>query len=236
MSLLEIKSVSVKYGDLVALRDVSLSIEQGGIVSLVGSNGSGKTTLINTLSGLVGCYQGSILFNGQAIQDMPAHKRVDLGLVQIPENRRLFPYMTVLENLEMGSMTRRSRDKRQENIQKVMHLFPILSKRSKQIANTLSGGEQRMLAIGRGLMSDPELLMLDEPSIGLAPIVVQEIFKAIALINELGTTVLLVEQDVNASLKISSYGYVLENGEITLSGPADDLLHSDKVREAYMGL
>ena len=226
----------MKYGDLVALRDVSLSIEQGGIVSLVGSNGSGKTTLINTLSGLMGCYQGSILFNGRAIQEMPAHKRVDLGLVQIPENRRLFPYMTVLENLEMGSMTSRSRGKRQDNIQKVMHLFPILSKRSKQIANTLSGGEQRMLAIGRGLMSDPELLMLDEPSIGLAPIVVQEIFKAIALINELGTTVLLVEQDVNASLKISSYGYVLENGEITLSGPADDLLHSDKVREAYMGL
>ncbi|MBU4567095.1 MAG: ABC transporter ATP-binding protein [Desulfarculus sp.] len=236
MSLLEINKVSVKYGDLVALRDVSLSIEQGGIVSLVGSNGSGKTTLINTLSGLMGCYQGSILFNGRAIQEMPAHKRVDLGLVQIPENRRLFPYMTVLENLEMGSMTSRSRGKRQDNIQKVMHLFPILSKRSKQIANTLSGGEQRMLAIGRGLMSDPELLMLDEPSIGLAPIVVQEIFKAIALINELGTTVLLVEQDVNASLKISSYGYVLENGEITLSGPADDLLHSDKVREAYMGL
>jgi len=234
--LLEINKVSVKYGDLVALRDVSLSIEQGGIVSLVGSNGSGKTTLINTLSGLMGCYQGSILFNGRAIQEMPAHKRVDLGLVQIPENRRLFPYMTVLENLEMGSMTSRSRGKRQDNIQKVMHLFPILSKRSKQIANTLSGGEQRMLAIGRGLMSDPELLMLDEPSIGLAPIVVQEIFKAIALINELGTTVLLVEQDVNASLKISSYGYVLENGEITLSGPADDLLHSDKVREAYMGL
>ncbi|MBV1716062.1 MAG: ABC transporter ATP-binding protein [Desulfarculus sp.] len=234
--MLEINKVSVKYGDLVALRDVSLSIEQGGIVSLVGSNGSGKTTLINTLSGLMGCYQGSILFNGRAIQEMPAHKRVDLGLVQIPENRRLFPYMTVLENLEMGSMTSRSRGKRQDNIQKVMHLFPILSKRSKQIANTLSGGEQRMLAIGRGLMSDPELLMLDEPSIGLAPIVVQEIFKAIALINELGTTVLLVEQDVNASLKISSYGYVLENGEITLSGPADDLLHSDKVREAYMGL
>ncbi|MCF8041405.1 MAG: ABC transporter ATP-binding protein [Desulfarculaceae bacterium] len=234
--MLEINNVSVKYGDLVALRDVSLSIKQGGIVSLVGSNGSGKTTLINTLSGLMECSAGSIVFNGRPIQDMPAHKRVDLGLVQIPENRRLFPYMTVLENLEMGSMTHRSRDKRQDNIKKVMHLFPILSKRSKQIANTLSGGEQRMLAIGRGLMSDPELLMLDEPSIGLAPIVVQEIFKAIALINELGTTVLLVEQDVNASLKISSHGYVLENGEITLSGPAHELLGSEKVREAYMGL
>ncbi|MCF8096775.1 MAG: ABC transporter ATP-binding protein [Desulfarculaceae bacterium] len=234
--MLEINNVSVKYGDLVALRDVSLSIKQGGIVSLVGSNGSGKTTLINTLSGLMECSAGSIVFNGRPTQDMPAHKRVDLGLVQIPENRRLFPYMTVLENLEMGSMTHRSRDKRQDNIKKVMHLFPILSKRSKQIANTLSGGEQRMLAIGRGLMSDPELLMLDEPSIGLAPIVVQEIFKAIALINELGTTVLLVEQDVNASLKISSHGYVLENGEITLSGPAHELLGSEKVREAYMGL
>ncbi len=236
MNLLEIKKVSVKYGDLVALRDVSLEIKEGGTISLVGSNGSGKTTLINTLSGLVGCAEGSILFKGRPIQGMPAHKRVELGLVQIPENRRLFPYMTVLENLEMGSMTRRSRGQRQDNIHKVMHLFPILSKRAKQIANTLSGGEQRMLAIGRGLMSDPELLMLDEPSIGLAPIVVQEIFKAISLINELGTTVLLVEQDVNASLKISSYGYVLENGSIALSGPAEELLHSEKVREAYMGL
>lgn len=223
MSLLEINDVSVKYGDLVALRDVELSIKEGGIISLVGSNGSGKTTLINTLSGLVGCAAGSIMFKGRPIQEVPAHQRVEMGLVQIPENRRLFPYMTVLENLEMGSMTRRSRDKRQENIKKVMHLFPILSKRSKQIANTLSGGEQRMLAIGRGLMSDPELLMLDEPSIGLAPIVVQEIFKAIALINELGTTILLVEQDVNASLRISSHGYVLENGLITLSGRAQDL-------------
>ncbi|WP_350341536.1 ABC transporter ATP-binding protein [Desulfoferula mesophila] len=236
MSLLEINDVSVKYGDLVALRDVELSIKEGGIISLVGSNGSGKTTLINTLSGLVGCAAGSIMFKGRPIQEVPAHQRVEMGLVQIPENRRLFPYMTVLENLEMGSMTRRSRDKRQENIKKVMHLFPILSKRSKQIANTLSGGEQRMLAIGRGLMSDPELLMLDEPSIGLAPIVVQEIFKAIALINELGTTILLVEQDVNASLRISSHGYVLENGLITLSGRAQDLLNSDRVREAYMGL
>ncbi|BEQ13760.1 ABC transporter ATP-binding protein [Desulfoferula mesophila] len=226
----------MKYGDLVALRDVELSIKEGGIISLVGSNGSGKTTLINTLSGLVGCAAGSIMFKGRPIQEVPAHQRVEMGLVQIPENRRLFPYMTVLENLEMGSMTRRSRDKRQENIKKVMHLFPILSKRSKQIANTLSGGEQRMLAIGRGLMSDPELLMLDEPSIGLAPIVVQEIFKAIALINELGTTILLVEQDVNASLRISSHGYVLENGLITLSGRAQDLLNSDRVREAYMGL
>lgn len=236
MNLLEIKNISVKYGDLVALRDVSLRIEQGNTVSLVGSNGSGKTTLINTLSGLVGCAAGAILFKGQPIQGMPAHKRVELGLVQIPENRRLFPYMTVLENLEMGSMTRRSRGQRQENIQKVMQLFPILSKRAKQIANTLSGGEQRMLAIGRGLMSDPTLLMLDEPSIGLAPIVVKEIFQAIARINELGTTVLLVEQDVNASLRISSYGYVLDNSQIVLSGPAEKLLNSEQVREAYMGL
>lgn len=236
MNLLEIKNVTVKYGDLVAIRDVSLSIEQGNTVSLVGSNGSGKTTLINTLSGLVNCAGGSILFKGQPIQGLPAHKRVELGLVQIPENRRLFPYMTVLENLEMGSMTRRSRGQRQANIKKVMELFPILSTRAKQIANTLSGGEQRMLSIGRGLMSDPELLMLDEPSIGLAPIVVKEIFQAISLINDLGTTVLLVEQDVNASLKISSYGYVLDNSEIALSGPAEELLNSERVREAYLGL
>lgn len=236
MSLLEINNISVKYGDLVALREVSLSIEPGRIVSLVGSNGSGKTTLINTLSGLVGCSSGSILFDGRPIQDIPAHKRVELGLVQVPENRRLFPYMTVLENLEMGSMSRRSRDKRQKNLDEVMDMFPILRKRSEQIANTLSGGEQRMLAIGRGLMSSPELLMLDEPSIGLAPIVVQEIFRTITVIQELGTTVLLVEQDVTASLKISSHGYVLENGEVVLSGPARDVLSNDKVREAYLGL
>ncbi|MCF8033499.1 MAG: ABC transporter ATP-binding protein [Desulfarculaceae bacterium] len=236
LSLLEVNKLSVKYGDLVALREVSLSIEPGKIVSLVGSNGSGKTTLINTLSGLAGAAAGSISFNGQPIQGMPAHRRVGLGLVQVPENRRLFPYMTVRENLEMGSMTQRSKDQRQENLDKVMEMFPILGKRSKQIANTLSGGEQRMLAIGRGLMSSPELLMLDEPSIGLAPIVVQEIFRSIALIKELGTTVLLVEQDVTASLKISSYGYVLENGEIVLSGQAQEVLASDKVREAYLGL
>lgn len=236
MNLLEVKEVSVTYGDLVALEKVSLSIREGGIVSLVGSNGAGKTTLINTLSGLLSCSSGSILFQRNPIEKTPAHRRVDLGLIQIPENRRLFPYMTVVENLEMGSMTHRSRDKRQENMEKVMSLFPILAKRSKQIANTLSGGEQRMLAIGRGLMSDPALLMLDEPSIGLAPIVVKEIFQAISMINELGTTILLVEQDVNASLKISSYGYVLENGRIALEGDAQKLLNSDQVREAYLGL
>ena len=191
---------------------------------------------MNTLSGLLSCSDGSIEFEGKPIQKVPAHRRVDLGLIQVPENRRLFPYMSVSENLEMGSMTPRSRDRRAENMEKVMGMFPILRKRSRQLASTLSGGEQRMLAIGRGLMSNPDILMLDEPSIGLAPIVIQEIFKAITLIRDLGTTVLLIEQDVTASLKISSYGYVLENGEIVLSGPADEVLANDKVRKAYLGL
>ncbi len=236
MSLLEIKHLSVNYGDLSAITDVSLTIDRGAIISLVGSNGSGKSTLINTLSGLIPVRAGSIIFNGNPIEHLPAHKRVALGLVQVPENRRLFPHMTVLENLEMGAMHPRVKPKRKENIEKVMHLFPALADRTMQMAVTLSGGEQRMVAIGRGLMSDPQLLMLDEPSIGLAPIIVKDIFETIVRINKLGTTILLVEQDVHVSLKISSYSYVLENGAMALSGPSAEVLGSDRVKRAYLGL
>lgn len=236
MSLLEVKHLSVKYGDVSALDDISLEIERGTIISLVGSNGSGKSTLINALSGLVPGRSGSVAFNGRMIDHLPAHKRAVLGLVQVPENRRLFPHMTVMENLEMGSMHPRARNKRKMNMEKVLHLFPVLAERATQTAVTLSGGEQRMVAIGRGLMSDPELLMLDEPSIGLAPMIVKEIFKTIARINEMGTTILLVEQDVNASLQISSYSYVLENGAAVLSGPSAEVLGSDRVKAAYLGL
>ena len=236
MNLLEIKELTVLYGDVTALKDVSLRIGTGSIVCLVGSNGSGKTSLINACSGLVRAQSGSIAFKGDRLDYLPAHKRVEKGLVQVPENWRLFPYMTVLENLELGSMTRRSRQRRQENLSKAFDLFPVLASRANQMAGTLSGGEQRMVAIARGLMSDPDLLMLDEPSIGLAPMVVREIFRTVRVIKELGTTVLLVEQDVNTSLRMSSYGYVLENGSLVLEGPAADLLQSEKVRQAYLGL
>ena len=236
MSLLEINQLSVKYGDVAALTDISLTIEHGAIISLVGSNGSGKSTLINALSGLVPTHAGNVNFKGSPIAHIPAHKRVVMGLVQVPENRRLFPHMTVLENLEMGAMHPRVKTKRKENIDKVLHLFPALAERTMQTAGTLSGGEQRMVAIGRGLMSDPELLMLDEPSIGLAPIIVKDIFKTIVRINELGTTILLVEQDIHVSLKISSYSYVLENGAMVLSGPSAEILASEQVKKAYLGM
>ena len=236
MSLLEINQLSVKYGDVAALTDISLTIEHGAIISLVGSNGSGKSTLINALSGLVPTHAGNVNFKGSSIAHIPAHKRVVMGLVQVPENRRLFPHMTVLENLEMGAMHPRVKTKRKENIDKVLHLFPALAERTMQTAGTLSGGEQRMVAIGRGLMSDPELLMLDEPSIGLAPIIVKDIFKTIVRINELGTTILLVEQDIHVSLKISSYSYVLENGAMVLSGPSAEILASEQVKKAYLGM
>lgn len=236
MNLLEVKNLSVQYGDVAALADVSLSIERGAVISLVGSNGSGKSTLINTLSGLVPARSGRIVFKGESIGHVPAHKRVGLGLVQVPENRRLFPHMTVAENLEMGAMHPRSRNQRRQNMEKAVHLFPVLAERAAQSAMTLSGGEQRMVAIARGLMANPDLLMLDEPSIGLAPLIVKDIFRTIARINEMGTTILLVEQDVNASLQISSYSYVLENGAIVLSGPSAEILGSERVREAYLGL
>jgi len=236
LSLLEIDHLSVKYGDVSALTGISLTIERGAIISLVGSNGSGKSTLINALSGLLPVHSGSVKFNGNAIDHLPAHKRVALGLVQVPENRRLFPHMTVLENLEMGAMHPLFKPKRKENIEKILHLFPVLAERTMQTAGTLSGGEQRMVAIGRGLMSEPELLMLDEPSIGLAPIIVKDIFETIVRINELGTTILLVEQDIHVSLKISSYSYVLENGSLVLSGPSAEVLASEQVKKAYLGM
>jgi len=219
-----------------ALSEVTVEAQDKAITSIVGSNGAGKSTMLKAISGLTACHSGSIYFEDRVINSLPSHRRVELGLIQIPEGRHVFPHMSVKENLELGSMFGRAKRRRSENFGRVMDLFPRLSKRSDQMAGTLSGGEQQMLAIGRGLMADPKLLMMDEPSLGLAPIVVKEIFGVIASINGSGTTILLVEQDVRASLEIAVWGYVLENRRIVLSGNAREILTSDKVRRAYLGL
>jgi branched-chain amino acid transport system ATP-binding protein len=236
MNLLKLENICVRYGDVEVIRDVDLSVVEHAITSLVGSNGAGKTSLLQAISGLIPCSKGSIIFEGANITALESHSRVALGLVQIPEGRHVFPYMNVMENLELGSILPKARAKRKENLNKVFDLFPKLAERSKQMARTLSGGEQQMLAVGRALMADPRLLMLDEPSLGLAPIVVKEIFSALAKINDSGVTILVVEQDVKASLELGRWGYVLENGRVVLSGDAKDILKSGKVRKAYLGL
>ncbi len=236
MNLLRLQNVSVKYGDVFALREVSLGIEEKLITSLVGANGAGKSTVLRAVSGLVNCSQGSIYFEDRKIERCSTDERVEMGLIQIPEGRLIFPYMTVKENLETGSMCRRSRKERKENLEKMMDTFPVLRERMDQLAVTLSGGEQQMLAIGRGLMAKPRLLMLDEPSLGLSPMLVKEIFQILRRINEQGTTILLVEQNVRQSLEIARYGYVLENGRIVLSAEAREIIKDDHVRKAYLGL
>jgi branched-chain amino acid transport system ATP-binding protein len=236
MSLLRLENISVHYGDMEALSEVSIEIQGGTITSLIGANGAGKSTMLSAISGLIPCSKGSIYFDNERIDNLPTDQRVELGLIQIPEGRHIFPYMNTKENLEMGSMSKISKRKRKESLEKVMEIFPVLSERANQTAITLSGGEQQMLAIGRGLMASPRLLMLDEPSLGLSPILVHEIFGVISRINKLGTTILLVEQDVKAALQIAAWGYVLENGQIVLSGQAKEILESDRVRKAYLGL
>jgi branched-chain amino acid transport system ATP-binding protein len=236
MSLLRLENISVHYGDMEALSEVSIEIQGGTITSLIGANGAGKSTMLSAISGLIPCSKGSIYFDNERIDNLPTDQRVELGLIQIPEGRHIFPYMNTKENLEMGSMSKISKGKRKESLEKVMEIFPVLSERANQTAITLSGGEQQMLAIGRGLMASPRLLMLDEPSLGLSPILVHEIFGVISRINKLGTTILLVEQDVKAALQIAAWGYVLENGQIVLSGQAKEILESDRVRKAYLGL
>ncbi len=236
MSFLSLENISVRYGDVFALREVSLEIRDKEITSLVGANGAGKSTTLRAISGLVPCSGGSIRFEGRQIEKFSTDHRVELGLIQIPEGRLIFPYMTVKENLETGSMCKRSRADRKMNLEKIMAMFPRLRERQLQLGSTLSGGEQQMLAIGRGLMANPVVLMLDEPSLGLSPLLVKEIFQILRKINEQGTTILLVEQNVRQSLEIAHYGYVLENGRMVLSSPAKDILKDDHVRKAYLGL
>ena len=234
--MLEVEKLSVFYGDHQALFDVNLIVKGGEMVSLLGANGAGKTTTINTISGVVRPKGGSIGFDGAAIHEWPANKIVEQGLIQIPEERMLFPDMTVFENLQMGAYLSRARQNRKESLEWVYGLFPVLKSRKSQLAGTLSGGEQQMLAVGRGLMGRPRLLMLDEPSLGLAPMLVLEVFRVIREINQQGVDILLVEQNARQSLKVSQRAYLLENGSIAMEGEASQLLETDYVRESYLGI
>ena len=236
MALLELKNVSVHYGRIQAIHDMSFSVEQGEIVSLIGANGAGKTTTMQTISGLLNASGGSITFDGEDITKMKAHIRVVRGISQSPEGRRIFPGMTVLENLDMGAFGRRDRTKIAADFDRVFQLFPRLAERKTQLGGTMSGGEQQMLAIGRALMSVPRLLLLDEPSMGLAPQFIRQIFKIIAEINEQGTTILLVEQNANQALARAHRAFVLETGAITHSGTGRELLANPAIKEAYLGV
>ncbi len=233
--MLELKGINLFYGDMQALWDVSLKVDEGKITAIIGSNGAGKTTTLNAISNLTAIRSGSIEFENERIDLLPAHKIVNLGISHIPEGRRLFPFMTVLENLMLGSFTKKAKQQRAKTLEWVFELFPILKDRRNQPAGTLSGGEQQMLAIGRGLMARPKLLMLDEPSLGLAPILVQQTFETIRRINSEGVTILFVEQNVRQTLEITHYAYVLENGKTVLEGKGKELLKKKEVKEAYLG-
>ena len=235
MPMLEIKDINVYYGAIHALKGVSLSVEQGEIVTLIGSNGAGKSTTLRTISGLLSPKTGDILFEGASIAGRPAEAIVKAGISQVPEGRRIFANMTVMENLELGAYSRSDDDGIAADMEMVFRRFPRLEERKEQNAGTLSGGEQQMLAMGRALMSRPKLLLLDEPSMGLAPLLIREIFSIIADINKTGTTVLLVEQNANMALSIAHRAYVLETGRIALSGDAKTLAASEEVRKAYLG-
>ena len=233
--MLKIENLHVAYGGIQALRGISLEVPDGKIVTLIGANGAGKSTTLRTISGLVKAASGSISWNGEELLGKPIDKIVTSGIAISPEGRRVFPDMTVLENLKIGAYLRKDKAEIEKDIQWVYSLFPRLEERHWQLAGTLSGGEQQMLAVGRALMSRPKLMMLDEPSLGLAPLVVQDIFTIIREINRQGVTVLLVEQNANMALKIADQAYVLETGNITMSGTGAELLVNEKVREAYLG-
>jgi len=233
--MLQVNKINVFYGEAQALWDVSFIVNRGEIVTLVGSNGAGKSTTLKCISGLVPPRSGEITLEGTRIDRLPAYRLVELGIAQIPEGRRLWPGLTVRENLELGAYTRAARAVRQQTMEWVFSLFPRLKERSSQQAGTLSGGEQQMLAIGRGLLSRPKLLMLDEPSLGLAPLLVDEVFRVIRLINQQGVTILLVEQNVNHALAICDRGYVLETGRVVLAGSGSELLANQYVKTAYLG-
>ncbi len=233
---LEVKDLHVFYGKIEAIKGVSVTVNQGEIVTLIGANGAGKTTMLKTISGIRPVTSGQIIFDGQDINKMPAHERVELGISQAPEGRGIFPGMTVLENLEMGKFFRKNRKaEMQEDLDHVYHLFPRLKERAEQAAGTLSGGEQQMLAIGRALMQRPKVLLLDEPSMGLAPMMIQNIFNIITQINKEGTTILLVEQNAQQALQRAHRAYILEVGHVTKEAPAKDLLNDPAVKEAYLG-
>ncbi|NLX00973.1 MAG: ABC transporter ATP-binding protein [Syntrophomonadaceae bacterium] len=233
--MLQVKEIDVYYGAIHALKKLSLEVEQGSIVTLIGANGAGKTTTLKSISGLLRPKTGSIVFKGTDINKVAPEKIVGLGISQVPEGRRVFSTMTVMENLEMGAYLRRDKKGMADDMENVFTRFPRLKERRKQLAGTLSGGEQQMLAIGRALMARPQLMLMDEPSMGLAPLLVKEIFSIVKDINERGTTILLVEQNANMALSIADKAYVIETGEIVLQGNAQELMNSPEVKKAYLG-
>lgn len=235
MSMLEIKNLEVYYGAINALKGISFNVEQGEIIALIGANGAGKTTTLHTISGLIPAKRGSVLFNGRELTKTPAHKIVSMGMAQVPEGRRVFAQLSVLENLTLGAYTRKDKNEINETLERVYERFPRLKERRGQLAGTLSGGEQQMLAMGRALMSKPSIILMDEPSMGLSPLYVNEIFDIIQEINKSGTTVLLVEQNAKKALSIANRAYVLETGTISLSGDAHELMDNEQVKKAYLG-
>ena len=236
MSLLKIDRLNTGYGDIQVLFDLSIEVHQGEVLSIIGANGVGKTTLLKTLSGLIPASSGTVYFKDQEIQGLPPEKIVGLGIIQIPEGRRLFSLMSVLENLEMGAYTPKARARKDERLKEVYQIFPRLEERKNQLAGTLSGGEQQMVAIGRGLMAGPEMLMLDEPSMGLSPVLREETFRVVKKIAETGVTIMLIEQDVKHSLNISDRAYVMERGEVVMEGSGAELLVNPHIRKAYLGI
>ena len=236
MSLLEVHDLTVAYGDMVALEGVSIEVGAGETVTVLGANAAGKTTLLRAISGLARGLRGRISFDGEPITALPVHERIARGLALVPEGRMVFPFLSVEDNLRLGAFTPKARASANATLERVYAMFPRLPERRTQLAGSLSGGEQQMLALGRGLMSLPRLLMLDEPSLGLAPILVQEVMQRVAAIRSEGVTVLIVEQNVHQTLKLADRGYVLENGRLTLQGTASELAASDEVRRAYLGL
>jgi branched-chain amino acid transport system ATP-binding protein len=235
-ALLRVEGLVSGYGDVTVVREVSIAVAEGDIATIVGANGAGKTSLLRTITGIIAARRGMIRFDGEDVTALPSHARVARGVVLVPEGRRLFPSLNVTENLELGALHPRAKVRRRETLEEVFEIFPRLRERAYQRAGTLSGGEQQMAAIGRGLMSLPRLLMLDEPSLGLAPLVVRTIFEIVQQVHEAGVTVLLVEQNVRHALGISNKAWVLENGAITLSGSGRDLLANEHTRKAYLGL
>ncbi|MFE6757160.1 ABC transporter ATP-binding protein [Streptomyces sp. NPDC057684] len=234
-ALLEVEDLKVAYGKIEAVKGISFSVQQGEVVTLIGTNGAGKTTTLRTLSGLLKPLSGKITFDGKPLTGVPAHKIVAMGLAHSPEGRRIFPRLSIAENLQLGAFLRKDTAGIAKDIQRAYDLFPILGERRKQAAGTLSGGEQQMLAMGRALMSQPKLLMLDEPSMGLSPIMMQKIMATIAELKSQGTTILLVEQNAQAALSLADHGHVMEVGTVVLSGTGQDLLHDESVRKAYLG-
>ena len=235
MAMLEVKDIEVFYGVIQAIKGISFEVNEGEVIALIGANGAGKTTTLQTITGLISPKKGQIFFEGQEITNVPAHKIVSMGMAHVPEGRRVFAQLSVLDNLKLGAFTRKDKEEIEETLIRVYKRFPRLEERKNQIAGTLSGGEQQMLAMGRALMSHPKIILMDEPSMGLSPIFVNEIFDIIQEVSKSGTTVLLVEQNAKKALSIADRGYVLETGRIVLEGNAKDLLDNEQVKKAYLG-